>query len=174
MRSQPEICAGYLHAREGRPTVTSSHLGATEAARCGAQIDAASPAFVLSLGNSKSIFLTFFYLLAQTSLPPRLPVLLLLLLLFLYLPYSSDHLYAAQTRVSYRLSLSPTWLFSPLASVSPVSLTSSRIAPPPLPKTPHPLICFFYTPPSPASHYSTPPLPICSFSCFLQLGLHIQ
>lgn len=70
MRCQPEICAGYLHAREGRPTVTSSHLGASEAARCGAQIDAASPAFVLSLGNSKSIFLTFFYLFAQTSLPP--------------------------------------------------------------------------------------------------------
>lgn len=61
-----------------------------------------SAAFVSSLANSKSIFLTFFYLLPShtTSLFVPLPSLLLL-----YQRYSSVHLYSAQMWASPIASL---------------------------------------------------------------------
>lgn len=116
----------------------SLYLWAIKPACCGAEIDVDSTAFVSSLANSKSIFLTFFYLLSSHNLPLCPPSLLLL-----YLCYSSVHLYSAQTWVSPIASISYLVIFFPrffLCCVSPAGLSPSiclffciSLPPPPLP-----------------------------------------
>lgn len=129
----------------------SLYLWVIKPACCGAEIDVDSTAFVSSLANSKSIFLTFFYLLSSHNLPLCPPSLLLL-----YLCYSSVHLYSAQTWVSPIASISYLVIFFPrffLCCVSPAGLAPS--------------ICLFFC----ISLHPPPSPPICSWSPFTSQAL---
>lgn len=100
----------------------SLYLRAIKPACCGAEIDVDSTAFVFSLANSKSIFLTFFYLLSSHNLPLCPPSLLLL-----YLCYSSVHLYSAQTWVSPIASLYLILGYFPPSLLPRLCLTSRLV-----------------------------------------------
>lgn len=81
----------------------SLYLRAIKPACCGAEIDLDSTAFVFSLANSESIFLTFFFISSPHTTSLFAPLLLLLLSLY---PCSSFvHLYSPQTRVAPIASL---------------------------------------------------------------------